>query len=431
MRAQKKTPLPFEVWALVAGGFAVALGYGVVAPAIPQFALEFGVSNFAASAIVSAFALMRLVGAPIAGPLINRLGERRIYTVGILIVAASTGAAALAMNYTQFVLLRGAGGIGSAMFTVAATALLAKVSPIESRGRVASLNAAGFLLGGLFGPVLGGVVAAFGLRAPFVFYFFTLLAAATIVAIALRGSQAAGAPTPTGAVPPADDTTTGGTSASTPKTTSTDTPDHTAPPDMSLAESLRLPQFRALLFSVFSFGWASYGVRVSLIPLLVAVTFGGDATAAAWILAAYALGNAIFIFPSGRWNDTIGRKPLLIIGMAVLAAAYAAMGFAPSLWALAAIMVLAGAGSALANPGQQAVLADVLAKRKGGNVVAAYSMASDLGGVLGPAIAGAIVDLAGFGWAFAASATLLAAAAVAWSTSRDSRTANIATSQAR
>ena len=62
-----RTPLPFEVWALVAGGFAVALGYGVVAPAIPQFALEFGVSNFAASAIVSAFALMRLVSAPLAG----------------------------------------------------------------------------------------------------------------------------------------------------------------------------------------------------------------------------------------------------------------------------------------------------------------------------------------------------------------------------
>ena len=113
--------LPFEVWALVAGGFAVALGYGVVAPAIPQFALEFGVSNFAASAIVSAFALMRLLSAPLAGWVVNRLGERRTYSMGILIVALSTGAAAFAMNYPQFVVLRGAGGIGSTMFTVAAT----------------------------------------------------------------------------------------------------------------------------------------------------------------------------------------------------------------------------------------------------------------------------------------------------------------------
>lgn len=393
------------MWALVAGGFAVALGYGVVAPAIPQFALEFGVSNFAASAIVSAFALMRLVSAPLAGWAVARMGERRTYTIGILIVAVSTGAAALAANYPQFVLLRGAGGIGSTLFTVAATALLAKVSPVESRGRVASLNAAGFLLGGLFGPVLGGVVAVFGLRAPFVFYFFTLLVAAAIVAIALRGSQAAGAPGTPGAK---------GAQGRPDISADADT-------DLSLKRAMLVPQFRTLLFSVFSFGWASYGVRVSLIPLLVAVTFGGDATMAAWILAAYAAGNAVFIFPAGRWTDTIGRKPMLVVGLSILAVAYAAMGVAPSLWVLGAIMLVAGAGSALANPGQQAVLADVLAKRRGGGPVAAYSMASDLGGVLGPALAGLVVDLAGFSWAFVLTAVLLAAAASVWSLSRDSR----------
>ena len=400
-----RTPLPFEVWALVAGGFAVALGYGVVAPAIPQFALEFGVSNFAASAIVSAFALMRLVSAPLAGWAVARMGERRTYTIGILIVAVSTGAAALAANYPQFVLLRGAGGIGSTLFTVAATALLAKVSPVESRGRVASLNAAGFLLGGLFGPVLGGVVAVFGLRAPFVFYFFTLLVAAAIVAIALRGSQAAGAPGTPGAK---------GAQGGPDISADADT-------DLSLKHAMLVPQFRTLLFSVFSFGWASYGVRVSLIPVLVAVTFGGDATMAAWILAAYAAGNAVFIFPAGRWTDTIGRKPMLVVGLSILAVAYAAMGIAPSMWVLGAIMLVAGAGSALANPGQQAVLADVLAKRRGGGPVAAYSMASDLGGVLGPALAGLVVDLAGFSWAFVLTAVLLAAAASVWSLSRDSR----------
>lgn len=191
--------------------------------------------------------------------------------------------------------------------------------------------------------------------------------------------------------------------------------------DLSLKHAMLVPQFRTLLFSVFSFGWASYGVRVSLIPLLVAVTFGGDATMAAWILAAYAAGNAVFIFPAGRWTDTIGRKPMLVVGLSILAVAYAAMGIAPSMWVLGAIMLAAGTGSALANPGQQAVLADVLAKRRGGGPVAAYSMASDLGGVLGPALAGLVVDLAGFSWAFVLTAVLLAAAASVWSLSRDSR----------
>ena len=379
----------------MAGGFTVALGYGVVAPAIPQFALEFGVSAFAASAIVSAFAFMRLLSAPFAGWLVGKIGERRSYTAGILIVAVSTGAAALAMNYGQFVVLRGLGGIGSTMFTVASTALLIKVSPPDARGRVASLNAAGFLLGGLLGPVFGGLVAGFGLRAPFVFYFLTLIAAAIVVTIALRRSRVAGNPEP------AHDG---------------------APAAMTLGEALRVSQYRTLLLSVFAFGWTSFGVRVSVIPIFVAVAFHGDAATAAWILAAYAAGNAILIFPSGRWNDTLGRKPMLIIGMLTLAATYAAFPATPSLTVAAALMFVAGAGSALVNPGQQAVLADVLAQRRGGTVVAGYSMTSDLGGVLGPLVAGAIVDSAGFGWAFGVTALLVAVAGVAWTLVPDSRT---------
>nr|WP_245190008.1 MFS transporter [Leucobacter exalbidus] len=378
--------MPFEVWALVAGAFTVALGYGVVAPAIPQFALEFDVSNFAASAIVSAFAGMRLVSAPFAGWVVAKFGERRSYTIGILIVAISTGAAAFAQDYTQFVVLRGAGGVGSSMFTVAATALLVKMSPLNARGRVASLNAAGFLLGGLLGPVFGGIVSVFGLRAPFVFYFFMLLIAAAVVAIALRNSKAAGSP-----------------GVGTPKAEA-----------MPFGAALRIPQYRALLLSVFTFGWASFGVRVSIVPIFVAVVFNGDAAMAAWVLAAYAAGNAIFIFPSGRWTDSVGRKPLLIIGMLVLAITYWAFPLAPNLWLAMLAMLLAGAGSALANPAQQAVLADVLNGRSGGGVVAGYSMASDLGGVLGPLVAGFVVDFAGFGWAFGITAILLLVAMVGW-----------------
>jgi MFS family permease len=370
-----------------------SLRYGVVAPAIPQFALEFGVSNFAASAIVSAFALMRLLSAPLAGWVVARFGERRSYTTGILIVALSTGAAAFAADYTQFVVLRGLGGIGSTMFTVAATALLIKVSPPAARGRVASLNSAGFLLGGLLGPVFGGIVASFGIRAPFIFYFFTLVAAATVVAVSLRNSTFAGS---TSGAPKSGET-------------------------LTFSQALRVSQYRSLLLSAFSFGWASFGVRVSVIPIFVAVVLDGDAAVAAWVLAAYAAGNAMLIFPSGRWSDALGRKPMIVIGLFTLAASYLAFPASPSLWIAILVMFVAGAGSALVNPGQQATLADVVGLRNGGSVVAGYSMTSDLGGVLGPLIAGAIVDLAGFGWAFGATAALLAVAAVVWTFVPDSR----------
>lgn len=96
--------LPPEIWVLVSAAFVIALGFGIVAPALPQFAREFGVGYTAASAVISAFALMRLLFAPASGALVQRLGERPVYLIGLLIVAVSTGACALAQTYWQLLL---------------------------------------------------------------------------------------------------------------------------------------------------------------------------------------------------------------------------------------------------------------------------------------------------------------------------------------
>ena len=62
--------LPSEVAVLTAVAFCVALGFGIVAPIIPVFAQTFEVSAFAASSVISVFALMRFVSATIADSLI-------------------------------------------------------------------------------------------------------------------------------------------------------------------------------------------------------------------------------------------------------------------------------------------------------------------------------------------------------------------------
>src|SRR5690348_9961957 len=102
MRAPRNpfASLPPEVAVLTAVAFSVALGFGVVAPAIPLFAKEFGVSNFAAGAVVSVFALVRFASAPMAGRLVNRLGERWVLATGIGIVGVSSLLAGFAGDYT-------------------------------------------------------------------------------------------------------------------------------------------------------------------------------------------------------------------------------------------------------------------------------------------------------------------------------------------
>lgn len=77
-----KRRLPREVWVLVVANVVVALGYGVVAPVLPQYARHFGVSISAATFVITAFAVMRLIGAPPAGLLVQKLGSAASISAG-------------------------------------------------------------------------------------------------------------------------------------------------------------------------------------------------------------------------------------------------------------------------------------------------------------------------------------------------------------
>jgi MFS family permease len=144
--------LPREVYVLAVIAFVVALGFGIVAPAIPLFARSFGVGTTAVGLAVSAFAFFRFVSAFGGGRLVERFGERTVLASGLAIVAVATGLAGLAGNYPLFLTLRAFGGIGSAMFTVSALSLLLRVAPPSHRGRAAATWQGGFILGGIAGP---------------------------------------------------------------------------------------------------------------------------------------------------------------------------------------------------------------------------------------------------------------------------------------
>ena len=150
--------VPRSIWVLVAAAFVIAIGYGLIAPVLPEFAQSFDVGVTAASVIVSAFAFFRLLFAPAGGSLVTRLGERPVYIAGLVIVALSTGASAFAQSYWQLLIFRSLGGIGSTMFTVSAMALLVRLAPPLIRGRVSSMYGSAFLIGGVIGPVVGGAL---------------------------------------------------------------------------------------------------------------------------------------------------------------------------------------------------------------------------------------------------------------------------------
>ena len=66
-RAPGRSRLPRDIKVMLVAAFLIAIGFGLVAPVLPQFATTFDVGATAAAVIVSIFAFMRLVFAPAGG----------------------------------------------------------------------------------------------------------------------------------------------------------------------------------------------------------------------------------------------------------------------------------------------------------------------------------------------------------------------------
>lgn len=391
--SEAEARLPPEVWVLIAANAVIALGYGVVAPVLPAFARHFGVSISAATFVITAFAIMRLLFAPVSGVLVQRLGERRIYVSGLLIVAVSTGACAFAHTYWQLLLFRSLGGVGSTMFFISALGLMIRISPHNARGKVAGMFSSAFLVGSVAGPVVGSLTAGLGLSAPFLIYGGALLVAAAVVFIKLRHSSLAA---------PAEENEL----------------------TVTVRVALRHRAYRAALLSNFATGWSAFGLRIALVPLFVTEVLHRGPGMAGAALATFAAGNVCAVIPSGRLSDRTGRRPLLIAGLAVAGVSTAVVGLASSVPLFLVGAFVAGAASGVFSSPQQAAVADIIgSKARGGTAVAMFQMMSDFGSIIGSFGVGQIAQHLSFGWAFALSGLILLIASVGWTFAPETRDA--------
>ncbi|HET9102832.1 MAG TPA: MFS transporter [Solirubrobacteraceae bacterium] len=365
------TGLPSEVRALIGVAFMVALGYGVVAPALPLFARQFGVGKAAAAAVISAFALMRLLTAPFVGRLVNALGERVMLATGIGVVAVSSLLAGFAQTYWQLLVLRGAGGVGSIMFSVSAASLLVRVTPSHLRGRAQGAWAGAFLVGMIAGPAVG-TVATFSLRAPFFLYAGTLVVAGGLGLGSLRRSELAARQQLRGSALP-------------------------------LRTALRSRAYLAALLASFAGDWAVVGSRSAIVPQFVTDRLG---LGSSWVYVAFLVVSVVsgaLLLPFGRIADSRGRRPVMTGGLAVGAVGFVLLPLVPHLAGLLVAMALLGVAGAADSVAPGAVMGDVVGGR-GGTVVAVFQMSGDLGAVIGPVMAGWIADAHGYGASFGVAA---------------------------
>ncbi|KAB1643284.1 MFS transporter [Gulosibacter chungangensis] len=385
--------IPAEIWLLLSATFFIAVGFGLVVPVLPQYADSFDVGATLVSVVVSAFAFMRLVTAPFAGPLVERIGERTIYVLGLIIVAGSSFATAFAGDYLQLLIFRGLGGIGSAMFTIASSSMIVKFAPPSLRGKISSLWGGMFLIGNISGPIFGGILGQMGLRVPFIVYGAALLVAAAIVGFMLGRNDGKD-----------------GSAAMLKKRL----------PPFLMRDALAVPAYRASLTFGFANGWANFGMRAAVVPLFVSQIINDEPWAAGAVVAANAVGNVLALQWSGRASDRLGRKPLIIAGLIVASLGLLALTFGADLWYVLLVSAIGGAGSGLCAPTQQAAMADIIGReRSGGRALSSYQMTQDLGQIIGPIIAGLIIDFAGYEWTFVLGAVILLIPAFAWIGAKD------------
>lgn len=142
---------------------------------------------------------------------------------------------------------------------------------------------------------------------------------------------------------------------------------------------------------------ASLGTSIANVGLpSLAQAFNASFAQVQWVVLAYLLAITTLVVSVGRLGDLLGRRRLLLAGIAVFTAASALCGAAPTLGLLLAARALQGLGAAAMMALTLAFVADTVAKERTGRAMGLLGTMSAVGTALGPSLGGMLI--AAFGW---------------------------------
>lgn len=328
--------------------FLLMLGLSVVFPVLPFFVRSLGMSEFDQGLLISCYALASFLTGPLWGRVSERIGRKPVLCVGLAGFSLAFVLFALGDTFWELVAARTLGGLLAGAAQPAIFAFAADVSTPERRSAAMGMVGAAIGIGVVTGPVLGGLLAPFGLRVPF--FTTAAIGAAALVAVVLfvpeslpRGARTSGSAAPR-------------------------------------AGARRVAPFLGVSL-------LSQTGRMSLestVGFLVADRVAGDARAVGLLLGAVGL-LAVAVQGGGlrALNRRFSDRALLGAGTALLALGLCALGFAASWPAIFGASALAAVGSAVATPTLLAELSRA-APAAQGEAQGLNSSALSLGRVLGP-----------------------------------------------
>jgi MFS family permease len=333
--------------------------FSAIAPLLPDYVSELGLSKTQAGVLSASYAAGTLAFSLPAGLLAARIGPRRTVIGGLLLLGCSSVAFGFAQEYVLLDVARFVQGASGALIWSGALTWLVTTAPPERRGAVIG-TALGTAVGGaLLGPAVGAFAAEVGTEVVF--------SGVLVVAIVLA-ALAAGLPE---AEPPQRQ------------------------PLREIAEIIfSRPIFIGTAFVAVPS--VMFGAVEVLAPLQIADLGGGHALIAAGFIAGAAL-EALLAPLAGRYSDRVGRRTPFTIGLSICSVAMIAVAVGSTMGLVMAGLMLTSLGGGICFTPALTMLSEIAESSSlhQGFAAGLSNMAWALGQVIGGLAGGALAEVAG------------------------------------
>ena len=357
-----------KIYILMINMFIAIASFGIVIPILPSYLESINQGGMAAGLMIAIFAGAQFLFSPIAGKWADQYGRRQMIIYGLIGLTISMFVFYLSNGIWVLYLSRVIGGIGAAMLIPAIFAYIADITTLDQRAKGTSLVSAAMSLGIVVGPGIGGFLADFSLKLPFLVSALVSLAAVLFSVALLKEQDAINADPAT-------------------------TMDMTQNEAMltKIFRSVSMPYFIPLVITlVMSFGLLAFE---SVIGLYLDNQFNSTAKDIAFMITATGVVSVIVqLFIVDRIVRRFGEAAILIAFLGVAAAGFVMALFAGSYAMFFIVTLIIFLATSILRP----VLNTLISKMAEGEVGFAMGMNNaymSVGNVLGPLLAGALYDI--------------------------------------
>ncbi len=144
------------------GALMAAIDSTIVILALPDMMLKLHADLIEMIWVIMAYILISTVFLLTFGRVADMLGRVRMYNLGFIVFTVGSALCGISQSATQLILFRLVQGAGAALMMVNGPAIITEVFPPNQRGRALGINGITWALGGIAGPLLGGLILTAG-----------------------------------------------------------------------------------------------------------------------------------------------------------------------------------------------------------------------------------------------------------------------------